>query len=199
MTEAHANLTAEDLVQYTDEVVDIAQGLGTRVDIAGISAGGVIAAYAGQYRKDIYQAVIMASAFGLKQIPGPLTAGAINLVSFLPNTFVWWDPIHKQVGGINHAYPRFSTHALMQTLRFGLAVRAGAKNGAPAASKLLVITNARDPAVNNDLIIALEKDWRAHGANLASYEFPASLNLAHDFIEPENPKTPVEVVYPKSN
>lgn len=196
MTEAHANLTAEDLVQYTDEVVDIAQGLGTKVDIAGISAGGVIAAYAGQYRQDIDQAIIMAPAFGLKQVPPQLTTGLMNLVSVLPNTFVWWDPVHKMVGGIDHAYPRFSTHALGQTLRFGLAVRAGAKSGAPVASKLLVITNAHDPAVNSDLIAGIVQDWRSHGANLTTYEFPASLNLEHDFIEPENPKTPVEVVYP---
>lgn len=197
LTKAHARLGAQQLVQYTDDVVDIAQGLGAKVDIAGISGGGILAAYAGQFRKDVNVATIMAPAFGFKNIPSQLTGGFVNLLSFLPNLFIWWDREQKQVAGIEHAYPRFSTHALVQTLRVGMAVRSAAKRQAPAARRLLVITNGNEPGVNGDLIEATLCDWRWFGANLTHYEFPADLKLEHDFIEPENPKAQTTLVYPR--
>lgn len=196
LTKEHARLTAEELVQYAHEVVDIAQGLGQQVDIAGISAGGVIAAYAGQTRPDVHLATVLAPPFGLKQIPAGLTATFASLLLLLPNFFFWWDPRQRDTGGIAHAYPRFSTHALAQTLSLGQVVLAAARRQPPAA-RLLFITNASDPAVSPTLNAAIVKSWRQHGAALTTYEFPASLKLLHDFIEPANPKNPIEVVYPK--
>lgn len=46
MTTDQARLTAEELAAYTDEVVDIAQGLGEHVTLAGISMGGTTTAWA---------------------------------------------------------------------------------------------------------------------------------------------------------
>jgi len=197
MTNAQAQFSAEKLVCYTDEVVDIGQGLGKKVDIAGISAGGVIAAYAAQCRSDVNLAVMMAPAFGYKQIPAPLTFWVTNLLLILPNSFQWWDRTNRDRTWIDHAYPRFSTHALAQTFRLGHRVLKDARRQAPASSRILMITNANDSAINQDLIMNLQRDWLKHGADLAAYEFPANLKLEHDFIEPENPKTPVQVVYPK--
>jgi esterase/lipase len=197
LSQEHARLTAEDLVQYADEVVDIAQGLGDKVDIAGLSVGGIITSYAAQYRQDVNLAVIMAPAFGVNQIPAPLTGAAANLFSILPNWFVWWDQKNKDEGGIDHAYPRFSTRAIAQTIRLGFAVRADARRQAPAAARLLVITNANDNAVNRPLIASITNAWRQHGANLSTYEFTASLKLEHDFIDSERPGLPIELVYSK--
>jgi carboxylesterase len=45
MNSEQALLTAEELAAYTDEVIDIAQGLGDRVSLAGLSGGGVMAAW----------------------------------------------------------------------------------------------------------------------------------------------------------
>lgn len=197
MTGQQARLRAMDLVRFADAVVDITQGLGRKVDIAGISGGGLIAAYAAQYRKDVNCATLLAPAFGLKQIPAQMTAVFVHLLSLLPNVFIWWDPLHKQAGAIRHAYPRFSTHALAQTLLLGMAVRSAARRQAPCASRLLVVTNAHDPGVNNGLIAAILRDWRRHHSAVTTYEFPAYLKLEHDFIEPENPKAQVDVVYQK--
>lgn len=197
MTNVQEQLSAEELVRYVDEVLDIGHGLGEKVDIAGISAGGIVAAYAAQYRSDVNLAVMLAPAFGYKQIPAPLTTSMTNLLLMLPNSFQWWDSANRDVGGIDHAYPRFSTHALAQTFRLGYMVLEGARSQAPVASKLLMITNANDPGINRELIAAIEQDWLQHGANLETYEFPADLKLEHDFIEPENPKTPIQLVYPK--
>src|SRR5262249_53762108 len=52
MTSALAQLTAAELRDYADGVLDIAAGLGDEVTIAGLSAGGVVAAWAAQHRHD---------------------------------------------------------------------------------------------------------------------------------------------------
>lgn len=64
LTDEQAELKAEELVAYADEVVDIAHGLGKRVIMAGISGGGVTTAWAAQNRSDLDLAVIISPAFG---------------------------------------------------------------------------------------------------------------------------------------
>ena len=46
--------------------VDIAAGLGDQVTIAGLSAGGVVAAWAAQHRRDVHRAVLIAPSLGVR-------------------------------------------------------------------------------------------------------------------------------------
>ena len=197
MTEEHGLLTAEDLAAYADQTVDLAQGLGDQVVMMGISAGGVTTAWAAQHRNDIDLAVIISPAFGFKQIPAPLTAAVINIYSLLPDSFVWWDP--KRQGSITpaYAYPRYSKHALVQTLRLGFAVQADTKHAPPAAKKTIMVINPTDESVDNGRIMQVVKDWQAQHASLDTYEFDANLQLRHDLIDPTQPYQQVEIVYPQ--
>ena len=197
MTEEHGLLTAEELAAYADETVDLAQGLGDQVVMMGISAGGVTTAWAAQHRSDIDLAVIISPAFGFKQIPAPLTAAVINIYSLLPDSFVWWDP--KLQGSITpaYAYPRYSKHALVQTLRLGFAVQADAKHAPPAAKKTIMVVNPTDESVDNGRIMQVVKDWQAQHASLDTYEFDANLQLRHDLIDPTQPYQQIVIVYPQ--
>jgi pimeloyl-ACP methyl ester carboxylesterase len=197
MTDAHAQLTAEELAAYADETVDAAQGLGDHVIMMGISAGGATTAWAAQNRSDIDLAVIISPAFGFKQIPRPLTAAAMNLYALLPDAFVWWDPVLQAKAPPPYAYPRYSRHALVQTLRLGFATQAKAQRVPPAAKKMVVVFNANDNAVNNALTMDVVRIWQAHGANLTTYEFDAGLKLGHDLIDPTQPDQKVDIVYPR--
>ena len=197
MTEEHAQLKAEELATYADETVDIAQGLGEHVVMMGISAGGVTTAWAAQHRSDIDLAVIISPAFGFKQIPTPLTAAVMNIYTFMPDAFVWWDPVKKAEAPPPHAYPRYSRHALVQILRLGFAMQADAQRVGPAAKRLVVVSNANDNSVNNALTMDVVKTWQAHGANLTTYEFGADLKLGHDLIDPTQPDQRIDIVYPQ--
>ena len=197
MTEAHAQLKAEELAAYADETVNIAQGLGEQVIMMGISAGGATTAWAAQNRSDIDLAVIISPAFGFKQIPTPLTAAVMNIYTFLPDSFVWWDPALQAKAPPAHTYPRYSQHALVQTLRLGFAARADAQRRQPAAKKMAVVFNANDNSVNNALTMDVVKIWQAHGANLTTYEFEANLKLGHDLIDPTQPDQQIDIVYPR--
>jgi carboxylesterase len=197
MTEEHAQLKAEELAAYADETVDIAQGLGDQVTMMGLSAGGAITAWAAQNRSDIDLAVIISPAFGFKQIPTPLTAAVMNIYTLLPDSFEWWDPVLKDKITPPYAYPRYSKHALMQTVRLGFAVQAAAKRAAPAAKRTIVVMNPTDEAINNQLVVDIIRNWQSHDASLTNYEFDPSLQLHHDLIDPNQPYHEIETVYPQ--
>jgi esterase/lipase len=197
LTEAHARLTAEELVAYADEVVDIVQGLGEYRIMAGLSLGGAITGWAAQNRTDLDLAVPISPGFSFHQIPTRLTRLAMYLLGLLPNIYQWWDPTLKDAIGPQHAYPRYASRALAQILRLGLAVETRSAQAPPAAHSIILVTNANDFTVNNQLARRILANWLAHGGQVASYEFPASLNLGHDFIDPAQPDQRTDIVYPR--
>ncbi|ASQ91445.1 alpha/beta hydrolase [Prosthecochloris sp. GSB1] len=197
MTADHSRLGAGELAGYADRVVDIATGLGQEVVIAGISAGGVTAAWAAQNRREVNRAVVISPAFGFRELPAPFTAAAMNVFRFLPDRFAWWDPVLKEDIAPFYAYPRYSRRALAEILRLGFAVREGMKYKPPAAGKIVMVTNAGDDKVNNGLTKAIAKRWREWGASIETFEFDVSLGLGHDLVDPDQPDEKIEIVYPK--
>jgi carboxylesterase len=168
------------------------------VTVVGFSAGGVLAGWAAQHRRDIDQAVIISPVFGLKVVPPALAKPAAKLLLSWPNFFRWWDPkLRTEAPGPQHSYPRYSTRALGQILRLGLAVQAAARQSKPAAPSILLVTNPNDWAVNNDLTAEIVQCWRNNGSdNVQTYEFKAELELGHDLIDPAQVAQRVDLVYP---
>jgi carboxylesterase len=198
MTTEHERLTANGLAAYADTVVDIAQGLGERVILAGLSGGGVVTAWAAQHRSDLDLAVLIAPGFGFGPIPTPLTDPAMKLFRWLPNFYKWWDPKLKEAVGPAYTYPRIASRALVNILYLSYAVRVAARRNLPAARAILVVTNANDTSVNNALTSQVVDLWRGHWAkNLRTFEFDASLGLNHDLIDPSQPDQRTDIVYPK--
>jgi hypothetical protein len=171
----------------------------------GLSAGGVVASWAAQTRSDLDLAVPVAPGLGLKVIPTPVTTLAVNTVLALPDSYQWWDPLHKDSDPVSapspqgvQGYPRYSLHGLAQQLRLSFATRALAAQSAPAARSILMVTNGADLAVENSVADQLVATWRAHGAtNVRTYTYPASLQLEHDLIDPAQSNQHVDEVYPK--
>lgn len=197
MNNEQGRLTARELTAYADEMVDLAHGLGEQVDIMGISAGGVTAAWVAQNRSDVETAVMISPAFGYQQIPTLLTAPMMNASLALPDTFTWWDETLKEDIAPLHAYPRYSRHSLAEFLRLGFAVQLKSWRTAPAAQRVIVVTNANDTAVNNKLTMEVVRRWQRNGDNVMTYEFPSNLGLSHDLIDPEQPDQQVDVTYPQ--
>jgi len=197
MTDAQGNLKAEDLTVYTDQVVDIAQGLGQRVIISGISLGGVMSAWAVQNRSDVDLAMIISPGFSFQGVPSWLRAPIENIFVTLPATYEWWDPVLMEDGSPPYTYPRYSKHTLGEAMRLGLAVQAQAEREAPQGKSILVVTNGNDSSVDNVVTWEVVKLWKAHSANLDTYEFDAGLRLGHDLIDPNDKGGNIELVYPR--
>lgn len=196
LTNEHAKLSTEEMIAYGDDVVDIAQGLGEKVTIVGLSAGANIVAWEAQYRQDLDLAVIIAPVFGYQGIPIQITPALANICMVIPNMFRWWEPELKEKGGTAYSYPRFSTRATAHILRLGYAVLDKAKQKAPSAKRVLIVTNEGDRSVHPVPIKQLADRWLAHGGNVKSYEFDGKLKLEHDLIDPAQPYAKPEVSYP---
>jgi carboxylesterase len=197
LNDEQGKLTAQELKTYADNMVDVAHGLGEHVTMMGISGGGVITAWAAQNRSDLDAAVVISPAFGYQQIPTRFTIPVMNIVRILPDSFQWWDPQLEENAGPIHTYPRYSKHALSEILRLGFAVQTEELWNPPAAHRVIVITNANDTSVNNEMTAAVVRRWQKQGVNVETYEFPVSLRLSHDLIDPEQPGQPVDIVYPQ--
>ncbi|MDP9024210.1 MAG: alpha/beta fold hydrolase [Candidatus Eremiobacteraeota bacterium] len=197
LTDALASLTAEELIATTGEAIDIACGLGERVGVLGISMGGLLSAYFGQCRSDISSAVPVGPDFGLLHLPQAVTDTIAVVARALPNVFLWWDPRIKAAQRPRTAYPRFATHALMQTIRIGDAVRRYARTMPPLAGRIATVVNAVDPAVNNAAAKRVVELWRARRADNIEYIEYTDLPENHDIIDPDNPLARTDVVYPR--
>jgi len=197
LTADHALLTAGELTALADEAVDIALGLGEQVAVAGLSMGGVMAAWVAQERPEPVRVVLIAPGLGVRPLPRWLTRAATHMMLRMPNIFLWWDPALKdKAPGSPSTYPRYSTHAVGQMLSLSASVAARARKVAPAARSIVVVTNANDKSVDNGAAHEQVALWRARGGNVEAYQFPAELGLPHDLIDPAQANGRIDVVYP---
>jgi carboxylesterase len=193
-------LTAEKLAAFGTEVADIAQGLGERVVVVGLSGGGAVATWLSQERADIDLAVPIAPFVGIGFIPRPLNRPLTNLILLVPDFHQWWDPVHQMSNPLSasYSYRGYQMHALFENLRLGFAAEEDAKKVKPAAGSILVITNANDESVNNEVVTEFEQLWLDHGEQfLQTYQFEKSLEIPHDMITISRPNGRIDIVYPK--
>ncbi|MFA5389713.1 MAG: alpha/beta fold hydrolase [Candidatus Omnitrophota bacterium] len=199
MTESSARLTALELTKLCDESMDIAQGLGKHVSVVGLSMGANMAGWIAQNRSDVDKAVVIAPFWGWKELPVGLLKPAINLLSALPNIFLWWDKKEKTaLAGPASAYYRFSTRGLAQIMLLGWLIIKEAGSFAPKTRTIVVITNALDDSVNENIFNRVIDDWQGHiGVKITRFQFDKSFGVLHDLIDPEQPYQKTAVVYPK--
>jgi hypothetical protein len=53
-----------------------------------------------------------------------------------------------------------------------------------------------DPAVGNGATVGLIGEWRARGREVRVHEFPDSLGLAHDMVDPDLVGARIDLSYP---
>jgi pimeloyl-ACP methyl ester carboxylesterase len=123
-------LKAEELRDCADTSVEIMCGLGRKVYVAGLSAGGTLAAWIAQNRSEVTRAILIAPALGLTRREGTrLQKGMALLLPLLPDIRTDWFSTDPHAP--DHAYPGFSSRALGQLLRLSVATFAGAFDRAP--------------------------------------------------------------------
>ncbi|GAB4447877.1 MAG: hypothetical protein OHK0015_52220 [Chloroflexi bacterium OHK40] len=197
MAPDHARIDRAALLTYLDEALRVAHGLGATVGVVGISAGAVLAAYAAQFRTDAHQAVVIAPVLGTPTIPAWATLPLARAARVLPNQFRWWDPVRKDARrSPAHCYPRYSTRVLGSVVCLGFEVLRAAQRRPPAATDIVVVSNAADEAVTEGPIRQLAAAWRRHGARVREHRFPAELGLIHDVIDPAQERQQIALVYP---
>jgi len=183
-----SGLTAEELTRATMKDVDIAQGLGDRVVIAGLSAGGSMGMWVAQYRNDVDAVYAMSPFVGIKIIPRAFNRYTTKLMLVLPDFHMWWDLIKKENNPytVEYATAGYMNHSLFEVLRFGFAMEEDMKKNPPLVDNILVIYNENDESVNNGIVEEFIQIWQNYGpATVQEYLFEKSMDLPHDFITPE--------------
>ncbi len=190
------SLKAEELRGCADESVDIACGLGKKVYVAGLSAGGTMAAWIAQNRTDVARVLLIAPALGL--VRRESTRGQKLLALLLPLLpdirTDWFSP---DPNAPPHAYPGFSSRALGQLLRISLATFSGALQSAPKVQDIALVTSKSDDAVNDAITWQLISLWRARGLpKFTVVDFPKEMKIQHDMIDPAQNGQQTAIVYP---
>lgn len=198
LTDAPAQLTADELRTCVEDAVRDAADLGDKITVAGLSLGAVLAAHVAINSEAVDRCVMISPLFAAPGMPIPVSdAVGFAAERLLPNVFVWWDRKTKAaIAGPAHAYPRFATRGYGAMLQLGSQVRRAARRRAPTVPDLRFVLNAADPAVNNEATEELVQTWRRHGADVAEYVFPKELGLLHDLIDPDQLEQRTDLVYP---
>ena len=194
-TNALTYITAEELRDCSATAVDIAHGLGEHVSYGGLSVGGTMAAWVAQYRGDVDRAILIAPAFTInRHFDVMVSRITMYLFYLLPNIMTRHLRRHH---GSPHGYYGFATRGLAEMMRLGFTVYNAALRHKPAVKSVLVVSNAADPAMNNNITRKLVDRWQKNGLNYCEhYQFDANYHLIHDIIEPDNPQQHIALTYP---
>ncbi len=198
MTDDLRRLSATEMAATTSEAVELAAGLGEKVTVAGLSLGGILAAWCAQFRPGIDRTVVIAPLFSIPVVPEWFSDLLGFVADQVPNFYVWWDSKAKaDPPGPPYGYPRFPSHAYGEMLKLGHAVKSAARGQTPRSpGDLRVVVNLADRAVNNVATMRVVKGWGRHGANVRTYQFPRELGLGHDIVSPEQPYARTDLAYP---
>jgi esterase/lipase len=197
--EALLPTTAEELASFTRQTTDIAQGLGERIVVGGLSGGGTLTSWVAQNHEEVDRAIAVAPFLGIGFIPTPLNRVVARIIDDIPNINMWWDPTTgaDNPNTASYSYPGYPLHALAEYLRLGFAARDLADQAKPAVASIMVINNAHDDSVNNGITNQLVQAWKDHGEEfLRTYEFDEDLGLPHDLITPTREDGNPALVYP---
>ncbi len=197
--QALVNLTANSLAAYATATADAAQGLGERVTVSGLSGGGTVAAWLAQERADIALSAPSSPFIGVSFLPGAfLNRGLANLLRFVPNVSIHWDPVTRldNPNTAAHAYAAYPIRSMGTYMQLGLATMAAARTTPPAAGAIRMILNDADFSVNNRVAAELVARWqRAGAADVTTFTFARDMYLPHDFIAPERVGASLDEVY----
>jgi carboxylesterase len=190
-----ARVTAEGLRDFADAATDVAAGLGDSVTVVGLSAGGTVAAWIGQNRREVQRVVLIAPAFQVTHVPSFFERALVNLGSRGPNV------TRRSAGQATEPDldPGIATKGVAQVFRLGIAVRRSANELPSLAREMILLVNAHDRTVKSGPAFDLAREWAHNGAEVHVYEFPDSLRLPHNVMEAAHRGGNALAVYPTLN
>ncbi len=195
LTTELAALTAQELVEFAAQAVASAAALGDEVVVVGFSVGGLLSAWTGQHVA-VARVVCIAPFLSIAWLPPRLGSRAVRFALYVPNQFLWWDPLLRERQQPEHGYPRFATHAVAHAAALGRRLLAEAARSKPAARELIVVLNRSETTVSNRTARRLASLWAARAPQSTELHWLRGLPPSHDIIEPEGAGARVRAVYP---
>lgn len=182
-------LTDEELVEHVDACVDVAAGLGSQVWVLGLSAGGVLAAWAAANRSEVRRAVLSAPFVAPKGFPMPVVRLLIRLRRFVPKMYFWWDPRKKEnLGESPYVYPGFPLPGMVPFLHLAQSLYDQRVVPANRLRRVVLVSNPGDFAIRRDVASRfLTRVFADHAETTAEANIDGELGWWHDFVDPWGP------------
>ncbi len=183
-----AKLTQQELVAHVDTCIDIAAGLGDRVWVIGLSAGGSLAAWAAATRPEISRVVLAAPLVAPKGFPMPAVRFCVKFPRIVPDFYLWWDPRVKadlSQSQSPYAYPGFPLSGVLPFLQLSEALFDGSVPVEHRLDRVVLVINPHDLAVRQDAAHAFATTVFGRFADTYGEAHVAgSLKWTHDFVDP---------------
>jgi pimeloyl-ACP methyl ester carboxylesterase len=195
MTNDLANLTVSEIQNAADEAYSLARGLGKNVSVIGLSLGGSMAFWLTQ-TQPVDLTIPVAPFLMPLGYPEAVINGAAHIAYVLPSFYCFWDSKLKENSLPNYAYPGYPTHAMAELVFFGDELFKLAATQKPLGKNCILVTNAGENAVNNDVSRRLIALWNANGAHYTELILKNLGPPRHDIIDPVTFPQGRTLVYP---
>jgi carboxylesterase len=188
MTGDLAELTSAELVVFADDIVDVAAGFGGPVRIVGLSAGAIVAAWAGAFRNEVDRVALIAPIAAPKGFPLFVVRLLIRFHAVLPKVWIWWDPrLKADLGESPYVYPGFHLPGLVPFLHLADALRERRIVPTNQPRRVVLLTNPGDFAVRQDVARAFVfSTFTGHADVVAEAVVGQALGWWHDFVDPHS-------------
>jgi pimeloyl-ACP methyl ester carboxylesterase len=190
-----ANLTLTEIQNAADEAYSLARGLGGSVSVIGLSLGGSMALWLTQ-TQPVDLTVPIAPFLMPIGYPEAAVRAAAHVAYVLPSFYCFWDSKLKENSLPDYAYPGYPTHAMAELVFFGDEIFKASAAGKPLAKRCILVTNAGENAVDNDVSRRLVALWNAKGADYTELILRNLGPPRHDIIDPVTFPQGRTLVYP---
>lgn len=172
----HGKVTAEELVSYTNDAVNIVAALGNETGAVGLSGGALLATWAAEYRSEIQHALLLSPFYepAISQAPKWQLKPLYVLYGkhILPDMFT----VPGNPEDAAFSYAGLANYGIVYS-----NLKADAK--APGLKTLGLVTSEKDDQVDLDLAKKIPEDIaKANNLTLRQKVLPASLGVRHDIV-----------------
>jgi len=194
---ASRKLEVADLMEYVDSSIQIAQGLGSEIEVIGLSGGGTLALWAGFLYK-LRKVVAIAPTIDPMYYRQGLRSIVIAIFKLIPNLFIWWESdVKEKIDSPVYAYAWFSSKAMVRFLSLAEAMDNALKTLVPETKSFVFILTEGDKSSNPIRLGAFMEKLVKHNIVLRQIVFKKSEGIHHDMIDPNQLGQKVNIVYPK--
>jgi pimeloyl-ACP methyl ester carboxylesterase len=183
---------SQQLADFGMRTTAIALGLDKRTVVAGLSGGATLALWSAEHNAGVQRVVALAPFLSPTAVPTLLTHATGNAMRYVPNVNVWWDTSRQDAEQVpRYGYAKFASRSVAGLMTLGSTL------GTTRTSAYVVyVLNAGDASVDPELVRTLVSRQRDAGNRVTIYEFPASLHVSHEYVDPEDPSNKAEQTFP---
>jgi pimeloyl-ACP methyl ester carboxylesterase len=184
-----AGLESSEIIEFSDQVVDIAAGFGSPVYVVGLSTGALLAVWSAATRDEVVRVVSAAPVVAPMGVPFPAVRLLVRFPHLIPGIYNWWNPkLKENLGESPYAYPGFPLASIFRYMYLGVLLRDRTVRCEHELERATLLSNPNDTAVRRDLGLSLvRRTFEGHAAELTEARLGKELEWTHDFVDPASP------------